>query len=125
MFWNLFLQIISGILGIWLAAKIVPQVQFIGSFLNLVTAGAILGLLNFFVRPILKSVALPLRIITFNLFNLIINMFIIWLVDIIFLELIIKGLVPLFFTTIIIWVISFFLTKWLPSPRSLSPSPKI
>jgi len=113
--WNLFLQIAGGILGIFLAQRFVPGVEFTGNWQTLALAGGILGLLNFFIKPILKFISLPLRILTLGLFSLVINMLMVWLVDIIFPELIIPGLVPLFWTSLIVWGISFILIKWMPS----------
>lgn len=126
---RLILQIIAGILGILLAVKFVPGVEFRGPIFvipgpgvelsqvlgTLVFVGAFLGFLNFFVKPILDKIALPLRIITFNLFSLVISMGLIWVVDIFFEELIIQGLLPLFWITLILWglnlVLSQFITK--------------
>ncbi len=112
--WSLILQVISGILGIWLAQKYVPGVEFIGSWQTLALCGAILGLLNFFIKPILKTITLPLKILTLGLFGLIINMLLVWVVDIVFPELIIPGLISLFWTSLIVWGISFILLKWMP-----------
>jgi putative membrane protein len=113
--WILFLQILAGILGLWLSVIYVPKVEFIGSWQQLILAGAILGLINFFIKPILKVITLPLRILTFGLFSLVINMLIVWLVDIIFPDLIISGIIPLFWTSLIVWGISFILIKWMPA----------
>lgn len=113
--WNLFLQIVAGILGIFLAQKYVLGVEFTGDWKTLVLAGAILGLINFFIKPILNTITLPLRILTLGLFSLLINMGMVWLVDIIFPELIISGIIPLFWTSLIVWGISFILLKWMPS----------
>jgi len=111
--WTLFLQIIAGILGIFLAERFVPGVSFTGDWKTLIIAGGILGLLNLFIKPILKIITIPLRILTFGLFGLVINMLIVWVTDIIFPELIIRGIVPLFLTSVIVWGISLILTKWL------------
>lgn len=110
--WTLFLQIVAGILGIFLSVKIIPGVAFTGDWKALAIAGGILGLLNFFIKPILKIITLPLKIITFGLFGIVINMLIIWVVDIIFPELVIPGIIPLFLVSIIVWLLSFALTKW-------------
>jgi len=115
--WILFLQIAAGILGIFLAQRYAPGVEFIGNWQTLVLAGVILGLINFFIKPILKTITLPLRILTFGLFGLVINMGIVWLVDIIFPELIIPGFVALFWTSLIVWGISFILIKWMPARK--------
>ena len=100
---NLLIKIFSGILGLWLAAQFVPGVEFIGTWKILILAGAMLGLANFFIKPILKSITLPLRILTLGLFGLIINVAMVWLIDIFFTELVIVGLIPLLWTTLIIW----------------------
>lgn len=120
---KLFLQIIAGILGIFLATKFVPGVtleiipgqssflgiEFTAAWQILVLVGGVLGLINFFLKPILKIITLPLRILTLGLFSLVINMLIVWVVDVLFLELEICGLISLFWTTVIIWVLSLFL----------------
>ena len=97
------LKLIVGILAIWLAVEFVPKIEFTGPWTILVQAGLFLGLINFFIKPLLKIVSLPLRILTFGLFGLIINMVIIWLVDIFFEGLDFIGIVPLFWTSIIVW----------------------
>ncbi len=109
-FRTLILQIIAGILGIWLATELVAGVVFTGPIKTLLIAGLILGLINFFIKPILNLITLPLRIITFGLFGLIINMGIIWIIEILF-PLDIAGLYPLFWTTIIVWALSLIASR--------------
>jgi putative membrane protein len=125
-FWNIIIQILSGVIGLFLAQKYIDGVIFTGKTFfipenieqlraftkTLVFVGIILGLLNHFVKPILNAITLPLRIITFNLFNIAVGLFIVWLVDLFSLELRIEGLKPLFLTTLLIWVISFILSNW-------------
>lgn len=114
---RLLFQIIAGILGFWLATKFVPGVEFVGEIKYLLLAGSILGLINFFIKPIIKMITLPLRILTFGLFSLVINMAVVWIVDILFPELIISGLLPLFWTTIIIWLVSLLLGLYQPRKK--------
>ena len=130
MLYRLIAQIIIGILGLWLADRFIPGVYFSGPlfpkswlgwdyfFTTLVFVGAILGFLNFFVKPILNLIALPLRIITLNLFSLVIAMALIWLVDVFSPELAIKGIVPLFWTTLILWGLSLFFSS--PKKQNIS-----
>ena len=101
---RLFFHILAGTLGLFLAARFVPGVEFFGAVQMLLIIGSILGLINLFIKPILKAITLPLRLLTFGLFTLVINMGLVWSVEILFPEeLEITGLVPLFWTTIIIW----------------------
>jgi putative membrane protein len=125
---SLILQIVAGILGIFLGTRFVPGVsleiipgqsslfgiEFTASWQILLLVGSILGLINFFIKPILKMITLPLRILTFGLFSLVINILIIWTVDILFPELIISGIIPLFWTTVIIWGVSLLLGLYHP-----------
>ena len=120
---SLILQIIAGILGIFLATKFVPGVsleilpgqsslfgiEFTASWQILLLIGFVLGLINFFIKPVLKMITLPLRILTFGLFSLVINMLMVWAVDILFPELVISGIIPLFWLSIIIWGVSLLL----------------
>ncbi len=128
---RLILQIIAGILGIFLATKFVPGVslevvpgqsslfgiEFTASWQILLLIGSVLGLINFFIKPVLKMITLPLRILTFGLFSLVINMVMVWTVDILFPELVIQGIIPLFWTTVIIWGVSLLLGLYRPRRR--------
>ena len=49
------------------------------SVLKPIMLAGVLGLLNFFVKPILSILALPITIMTLGLFSLVINLFILWL----------------------------------------------
>jgi len=111
---KLFLQIITGILAIWLATKFVNGVEFKGPIQIILLAGTILGLLNFFIKPLLKIITLPLRILTFGLFSLVINIGIIWMVSLIFPDLKFHGIYPLLWTTILAWGLSLIMPIFLP-----------
>ncbi len=105
---RLLFKTIAGVLGLWLAVQFVPGVAFAGTWKSLLLAGFILGLINAFVKPLLNLITLPLKIITLGLFGLIVNLIIVWAVDIFFTELIIKGFFPLLWTTLIIWGLGLF-----------------
>lgn len=103
-------QIIAGILGLWLAISFLPEVQFLGSFWLLAIAGFILGAINFFIKPLFDLITFPLKILTFGLFALLLNMAFVWLLDIFFKELEIIGLIPLLLTTLMIRAVSLLLS---------------
>ena len=112
MFQNLFLQIVSGILGLYLATRFIAGVELVGDIKSLALAGVILGVINCFIRPVLRVMTSPLRMITFGLSSLVINMGIVWAVaDVLFPEALeIRGILPLFWTTLIIWGLSILLS---------------
>jgi putative membrane protein len=119
---NLFWQILVSILAIFLAVKFVPGVtlhvipgksiyfgiKFTQDWQILIFVGIVLGLINFFIKPILNLITLPLRILTLGFFSLIINIVIIFFLDVFFPELEISGISALFFTSLIIWVLNLF-----------------
>ena len=113
------MQIFAGILGLFLAKEFIPGVDFIGNWQILVLAGFILGLINFFIKPILKMITSPLRMLTFGLFGLVINMAIIWVIDILFVEIIIQGIISLFYATLLIWLVSFLLGLYKPNNKTI------
>ncbi len=126
MFNKLISQIIASALGIFLAVhfvsgvslSIVPgQSEIFGISITetwqmFIVVGLILGLLNLFVKPILGLITLPLKILTLGFFSLVINMAMIWIVDIVFLELVINGLTSLFWTTMVVWGINLFMKTY-------------
>jgi len=64
-------------------------------------------------------ITFPFRILTFGLFSLVINMVMVWTVDILFPELVIQGIVPLFWLSIIIWGVSLLLGLYQPRRRAV------
>ena len=120
---NLIWHIVGGILGIFLSVRFIPGVDlgiipgqsiFLGIEMTeqwqiLLLVGTILGLISFFIKPILNKITLPLKILTLGLFSLVINMCFVWSLDILFKEFEIVGLIPLFLTTLVVWLINSFL----------------
>ncbi|MCP6726430.1 MAG: phage holin family protein [Patescibacteria group bacterium] len=103
---NILLQVVAGIGGLWIAVRYIPLVELEGTMLTLVYAGILLGLINAVIKPILKMITLPIRLLTLGLFGLVINILMVWVVDIVFVELIITGLMPLLWTTLVVWGMS-------------------
>jgi putative membrane protein len=106
-------QIIVGIIGLYLAVLFVPGTEIAGGealsqegVKILILAGSVLGLINFFLKPIVSLISFPLKLLTLGLFNLVINMTMLWIVDILFFDLNIIGLSGLFWTSLIIWLLS-------------------
>lgn len=65
-------QAVVTALGLWLSAKVVPGVDFTSNA-SLAAAAVILGLVNAVVRPVMIILTLPLTIVTFGLFLLVVN----------------------------------------------------
>jgi putative membrane protein len=112
---RLLAHIATGILVIYLANLIVPGVEIeseLGGFLKILAlSGIFLGLINYYLKPIVNLITLPLRILTFGLFGLVVNMLMVWIVDIAFPGLVILGITPLFWTGLLSWLLNILIVK--------------
>lgn len=59
--------------ALWVAAELVPNMEFDGRVLDLMLVAAVFGLVNALIRPVAKLLTLPLRIATLGLFTLVVN----------------------------------------------------
>ena len=75
---KLLLTIVGNALALMATAYFVPGIQFSGSFVQLMLAGALFGLLNLIVRPIAIFLALPALILTLGLFYFVLNGLLLW-----------------------------------------------
>lgn len=101
---TLVFKILSSVLGVWLAVEFIPGVELTGGLKTLFLIACVLGLLNFFVKPILKIITLPLRILTLGLFNFLISAALIWIIDVLCVELTIFSIPALFETALFVWL---------------------
>lgn len=113
---KLIVKLLVGIVGTGLAAYLIPEITTNGEILTIIYVGAIIGLLLFFIKPLLQLITFPLRAITLNLFTIVIIMGLIWIVDVLApaqtFE--IEGIFPLFLYSLIIWgleIITSFVKK--------------
>ncbi|WP_281542409.1 phage holin family protein [Maribacter aestuarii] len=77
---KLILRVLLSALAVILLANFLPNVS-VDSYVTAIIVAVVLSLLNFLVKPILVILTLPVTILTFGLFLLIINAIIILLAD--------------------------------------------
>ncbi|MCP3941262.1 MAG: phage holin family protein [Desulfobacteraceae bacterium] len=66
--------------AVFLVAQLLPGIQ-VKSFFTAICVAVVYSLINFFTGWFLIFLSLPLMIITFGLFKLVINAFMLWLTD--------------------------------------------
>jgi putative membrane protein len=66
-------------IALYLAVYLVPGVNLEGGWVSIIWLALIFGLINAFLRPLLKLLTCPLIILTLGLFTLLINTFLFWL----------------------------------------------
>jgi putative membrane protein len=69
----LILRIMINALAIAVAVKVVDGITFTGEWWKMIVIGAVFGVVNSFIKPIVTIFALPLIILTLGLFTLIVN----------------------------------------------------
>ncbi len=106
-FRKLAIHIAIGAFSFFIAAELIRGVYIEGGTRTIILAGTVLGLMNFFVRPVLKIISLPLRLLTLGLFTFIINISMVWFVKAMFPEIMIEGIVALLYTTLVVWALEF------------------
>ena len=76
---KLILRIIINAIAIWVTAYLVSGLNFTGDIVGLLVVAVIFGLINAFIRPIVKLFSLPITVVTLGLFTLVINALMLWI----------------------------------------------
>ncbi|MCK5084204.1 MAG: phage holin family protein [Candidatus Pacebacteria bacterium] len=107
---KLIIQILTNSIAIFIAAKIVSGFTLAeDSFMTLLTIGFIFGLINFFIKPILKLISMPIILFTFGLFTIVINIAMLLLLDYFVQEMNIESLSAAFWGMIVISAVNIFI----------------
>jgi putative membrane protein len=77
---KLVIRIAINALAVWLTFWLIDGLDWGGDLWALIGIGIILGLVNAFIKPVVKLLALPIRAMTLGLFTLVINVLLMTLV---------------------------------------------
>ena len=109
------IRILIVALGLWLATEFVPGIEIKGAW-TLLGAALLLGLVNAVMRPLLILLTLPITVLTFGLFLLVINAGTLALVAWAFDDFTIAGFWPAVWGAIIVGMTG-WLASWFIGPR--------
>ncbi len=77
---NFVIQVIACAIGLWLAVRLVSDIRFpaatdfpSGDWWKLAVVAAIFALLNVYLKPLLKAISWPVRLLTLGLFSWLMN----------------------------------------------------
>ncbi len=108
------LRWIINAVAIFLAIRFVPGITLESGLLGVIWLALIFGLVNAFVRPLLKIMTCPLIILTLGLFTLLINTFLFWLTgqigSLFGIVITINGFWPAFLGALVVSIVSVILT---------------
>ena len=74
--------VIANLLGLWITIRLLPSFNFSGNFTDLFILAAVLALLNWTIKPILKLVLGPIILLTLGLGMIAVNMIVLYILDI-------------------------------------------
>ena len=103
---RILLAIVFNALALLATAYVVPGISFVGSWVQLLVAGAIFGLLNLIVRPIALLLSVPLLVLTLGLFYFVLNGILLWLFSAFMPGYHVAGLVPGILGSLVIMVVN-------------------
>ena len=114
-------------IAVWVATRLVQGVDFVHPE-DLLIAALVLGVLNAFVKPLLRLISLPFIILTFGFFLLVINALLLWMTSKLVHGFHVAGFWPAVWASLVISLVSFFLgysDSRRPRPRIIinHPSP--
>jgi putative membrane protein len=72
------LTVVANAVALYATAHLVTGITFTGSWVQLLLAGAIFGLLNLIVRPLVMLFSLPALVLTLGLFYFVLNGLLLW-----------------------------------------------
>ncbi len=111
---NLILRVAVNSVALWVAAQIVTGISLSDSVPAVLLVAVIFGLVNAFIRPIALLLSLPFLILTLGLFTLVVNTAMLgltaWLTD----NLRIDGFWSAFLGALVISIVSWVLSLFLP-----------
>ncbi len=102
--------------ALWAATQIVPGIH-VSGLGTLILAAIIFGLVNAVVRPVAVVLSLPLTVLTFGLFLLVVNAAMLGLTALLLPGLRISGFWAALFGAVIVSVVSWFASRLVGAPQ--------
>ena len=101
-------------IALYAAVAAVGDASFAG-WTSLLLAAAVFGVVNAFVKPVVKLLSLPLIILTVGVALFFVNVLMLWITDAVVSGIRFDGFVALASASVVIWLVNMVLT-WLPGP---------
>lgn len=108
-------RLVINMVAILIISYLFPKMIWVDGFLAALVAAFLLGIVNTIIRPILVLLTLPLTLVTLGLFLLVINGLMLWLVSALVSGFHVSGFWGAVLGSILISIVSWLLSKFLPS----------
>ncbi len=103
---------LSNCAGLLVATALLPQFGYGRNLGTLLLAGAILGAVNFALRPVVILVTLPAVILSLGGALLLVNALMLWVTSRLVGGLVLGGFGSVLAAALLIWVVNLLLTRW-------------
>lgn len=107
---KILVNLIVSAIAVFVAAYVIPGVA-VSSFVVALVAAVVLGIVNSILKPVLLLLTLPITVLTFGLFALVINAAMVLLVAQFVPGFSVGGFVPALLFSLVLSIISSFLNK--------------
>jgi putative membrane protein len=120
---KLILRIIVNAVALWVTALVIPSINLSTNIIQILIVAIIFGLVNAFIRPIVKLLTLPISVVTLGLFTIVINalmlMLTAWLVDALSIDAggFIQNFLIAILGSVLISIVSMVLSWFLPDDK--------
>lgn len=109
---KIILKLAVNVVALYLVAYLVPGVKF-DSFSTLLIASLVIGLINTFIKPIVKLLTLPINLMTLGLFTFVINVVLLLFAAFIVPGFSIDGLIAAIVASFLLSLVSWVLNKFI------------
>ncbi len=75
---KIFIGVVLNSLALYGVTKLLTDLQYTGGIKFFIIGGIVIGVLNTFVKPLMKILSFPIVLLTAGLFNYVINIIIFW-----------------------------------------------
>ena len=111
---KLLLRLVINVVALFIVEYLVPGFV-LTSIQAAIIAAIVIGVVNTFIKPIIQLIALPITMITFGVAAFLINVLLLYLISFIVPGFEITNLIAAIFASIVLSIVSWFLTKLVPN----------
>ncbi len=110
---KLILRLVINVVTLFVVAYLVPGFV-LTSIQAAIIAAIVIGVVNTFLKPIIQLIALPLTMITFGIAAFLVNVLLLYLISFIVPGFEISNFIAAIFASIVLSIVSWFLSKLVP-----------
>lgn len=103
---GLLVRILISAVAVYVASLFVPGIAVTGGVGTYLLIAIVLGLLNAFIKPILTVLTIPITIVTFGLFLLVLNVLMVYLTDYLVSDFAVSGFIAALLFSIVVSLVT-------------------